>query len=559
MKLKQLTLEKFKNLENIDVDFSSHNGLTFLIGNNASGKSNLLELFSEIFFHQYHQTKSEITYNLSYQTFSGKEISLTNMATTSTVDLPKRIVAVYSGEEDRLWKDYYEKPYLDYTREVNKANSLDFPKMFYLNKYYWEIMLLVLLLSDSEDNSAFVKEKLGIETVESIEFKFDKDKYEGYKDNPALAIVKKIDGKDTYTLDELKSLLNEKIDPITQAVLEDEVSLDILFKALYLAYTPKDHKIIEGIKVTFNDGLSVRSLSEGQKKMLLIKGSLEFASSEDTLVLLDEPDAHIHLENKKMILDTLEPYSHNRHLIVSSHSPTLTKLVPNKSVICLENGKLKNLVSTLEAAKYLASSKDIYKLLFSESNILIVEGKTDDKYIAKALELFEDEYQVLEYQILRVGGTDDENIKNLIEAIELKETQKIIILVDRDEAGYKVYKKLFPVEQGKNFPAKKDILIKKFADQIFYLMIPHRNDPNNDGDFMIEDYFKKEKLKELADKYLKEEYLDKDAMSFGAFPNIKEGIKQKLLPNFCQSDECLKEDMEDFKILFDKLQEIEGL
>src|SRR5690606_21611918 len=159
----------------------------------------------------------------------------------------------------------------------------------------------------------------------------------------------------------------------------------------YLAYTPKDYKIIEQVKITFNEGLTVRSLSEGQKKMLLIKGSLEFASSEDTLVLLDEPDAHIHLENKKMILDTLEPYSNNRHLIVSSHSPTLTKLVPNESVICLENGKLKNLVSTLDAAKYLASSKDIYKLLFSESNILIVEGKTDDKYIAKALELFENE------------------------------------------------------------------------------------------------------------------------------------------------------------------------
>jgi len=559
MKLKQLTLEKFKNLENIDVDFSSHNGLTFLIGNNASGKSNLLELFSEIFFHQYAQTKSDINYNLSYQTFSGKETVLTNTSNAPTVDLPKRIVAVYSGEEDRLWKDYYEKPYLDYTREVNKATSFDFPKMFYLNKYYWEIMLLVLLLSDSDDNRAFVKEKLGIETVDRIEFKFNKDKYDGYKDNPALAIVKKIDPKDVYTRDELKVLLDERIDPVTQAILEDEVSLDILFKALYLAYTPKDYKIIEQVKITFNEGLTVRSLSEGQKKMLLIKGSLEFASSEDTLVLLDEPDAHIHLENKKMILDTLEPYSNNRHLIVSSHSPTLTKLVPNESVICLENGKLKNLVSTLDAAKYLASSKDIYKLLFSESNILIVEGKTDDKYIAKALELFENDYPMLEYQILRVGGTDDENIKNLIEAIELKEGQKIIILVDRDDAGYKVYKKLFPVNQGGSFPAKKDILIKKYVDNIYYLMIPHRNDPNNDGDFMIEDYFKKEKLKELADKFLQEEFLDKDSMSFGSFPNIKEGIKQKLLPNFCQSDECLKEDMKDFKILFDKLQEIENL
>ncbi len=31
--------------------------------------------------------------------------------------------------------------------------------------------------------------------------------------------------------------------------------------------------------------------------MILIKATLEFASAEDRLILLDEPDAHIHLEN----------------------------------------------------------------------------------------------------------------------------------------------------------------------------------------------------------------------------------------------------------------------
>ena len=140
----------------------------------------------------------------------------------------------------------------------------------------------------------------------------------------------------------------------------------------------------------------------------------------------------------------------------------MTKAIPKEGIYCLEKGKVKEFKDIVEVTKYLADQGDIYKLLFSKSNILIVEGKTDDKYIKKAIELYKDEFPNLDFQILRVGGTDDENIKNLIDTIALKDEQKIIVLVDRDDAGYKVYKKIFSNSNRE----RKDVLTEKYRDNI---------------------------------------------------------------------------------------------
>lgn len=53
MKLKSLKIEGFKNLTGADgwftLDFTNKDGITVLIGNNGSGKSNVLEAISAIF------------------------------------------------------------------------------------------------------------------------------------------------------------------------------------------------------------------------------------------------------------------------------------------------------------------------------------------------------------------------------------------------------------------------------------------------------------------------------------------------------------------------------
>lgn len=49
VKLKSVYIEKYKNLSPLTIDFELGNGLTMLVGNNGSGKSNVLEAISGIF------------------------------------------------------------------------------------------------------------------------------------------------------------------------------------------------------------------------------------------------------------------------------------------------------------------------------------------------------------------------------------------------------------------------------------------------------------------------------------------------------------------------------
>lgn len=533
MKIQSINITKFKNLNKLAIDVSKHNGLSLVIGNNASGKSNFLEALSEIFYTQFQNEKTKLKYEIKYTDFSAKEITISNKA--KSFDLPKRVVAVYSGEEDRLWKMYYEKLYKKYIDDILKSAAIEFPKMLYLNKFYWEISLLCLLISDAEDVKEFVEKTLGITSVQEITFA----KTTPPKANSTIkAFVDSLQA--TYTLEAFKEQFNNDPD---------------LFLKLYLAFTDKDNKLISQVVIKFNNDLLVSHLSEGQKKQLLVKASLEFAGQEDSLFLFDEPDSHIHISNKSSIYNIISnpDYLNSRHIVITSHSPTLTKLFPSENIVLLENGTKKELATSFEASKYLVNDKDIYRLLFTDKHILIVEGKTDDLYISKAIEHFAAEYPDLSFEFLRVGGTDDENIKNLLDKIQTNTNRKIIIVVDRDDAGYKVYKNLFPlVPQKKNFKEKKIISVEKYAPNTYYLMIPHKTVDKQDGEFLVEDYFKKEKVIELSKQIIDSKFTEN--VPCKNFPKISEMIKSEALPNHCKASTAA--DMEDFKILLTKLNEI---
>ena len=53
MKLKSLWIQEYKNLKDFSLDFEKGNNLSILIGNNGSGKSNVLEAISGIFAEAY--------------------------------------------------------------------------------------------------------------------------------------------------------------------------------------------------------------------------------------------------------------------------------------------------------------------------------------------------------------------------------------------------------------------------------------------------------------------------------------------------------------------------
>ena len=122
--LYSLNIGEYKNLHQLCIDFKSTDKYCCLIGLNGSGKSNVLEVISAIFYSLYHIAtlvdglrkypcpfKYRISYindNEFYEIIDGR---LKNGNKVTLDILPKNILASYSGEDTRLWKTYYKPIY----------------------------------------------------------------------------------------------------------------------------------------------------------------------------------------------------------------------------------------------------------------------------------------------------------------------------------------------------------------------------------------------------------------------------------------------------------------
>lgn len=558
MKIRRLQIKNYKNL---DADLVHNSDLIAFIGNNGSGKSNLLEAVSHIFRSLYvPKYKVNFNYSIEYLTSKNNNVKIekdgknlkyfldgnNKSATEITNYLPQKVVGIYSGEETRLFDDCFGPFYYEFVTNINKAqiqgtDYSELPKMLFLNRFYWNIALLCLLISDSPDNQKFVKDVLRITNLDKIKIKIDfiKRNYANYNDNFALRLVRDIDAKSEYTLKEFSKLINDKFyTPFS------------VFKYLYLAYTPKDAKIIDGIIIEFSEGLTVADLSEGEKKLLLIKGALEFAGQEDSIFILDEPDSHIHINNKEQITNSFKDYLHNRQIIITTHSPTLTQCVNDENVYMLNNGKIedKNRQEIIEAVtgdfwnkhqqnSFLSSKKPI---------ILLVEGKHDKEHILNAYDKLKDDYTDLEFDVFNMTGAD--NIPQLMTGLRTSDLnlKKLIIGVfDNDNEGKDNCNKTQVKYDSKQKPKTKGFYAIKYEN--------NQNFKEGDG-FTVENMFSSQ---HLEDSYIKalSDYKGKFGNKFidVISKEIKLDTKRILVE---KSKTFQKTDFDKFKELFDLIREI---
>lgn len=566
MRLLTLFIEEYKNIKNQTFDFSDHDGLTLLIGNNGSGKSNLLESISDIFSNLYQnqnhfETKGfvinyiidGIIYSVKYENGNIEKRCNGEMeAVANPFILPKRIVAVYSGETSRLSNRFFKPIFDGIVQKQIHANPLSsallrLPEMVYLDHSYWGLSLLSLLCSDADDIIAFCQNEIGIKH-EDVVFEFNyapqdgRNGYHNYTSSRILDFVKSFDSRTTYSVNEF-----------IQCIESHGFQRLEVFELLYCAYLPINSKIITEINVKINDDFDVEGLSEGLKKRILIRAALEFASQENSLYLLDEPDAHVHLCKKRKVVEDINSYKARKQIVITSHSPTMCKYVGKdnpQSIIMLDHGEKKNISNVFEAGRMLSDDNQIFNLLFSTKHIVLTEGKTDCKYIKKALEFCKTDYPVLynDTDYISVGGTDGEVIVDLLPRITDIHNRKIIVLVDRDTGGLKCAKKVLNNDNLK----KDDIDVRQITakQNASFIMIPSKD--GSQKDFMVEDYFDHNKIEQLSIEYISTHFSGKN---FGEFPKVKDDMKRTVLPNFCDSSTD-PNDFIGFKILFDKIMEV---
>lgn len=565
MNIKSLKIEDYKNL---DIELIHNSDIIALIGNNGSGKSNLLEALSLIFKSLYKKSETvSFDYCIEYENTNRRKIRIEKKKTKITfkVDdvvainidefLPKKVVAIYSGEEDRLWTKIYFPIYEDFVRSINRSSitglatkSNQMPQMLYLNKYYWHLSLLSMVISDLPDNKDFVKDVLKIATIDKIKFDFNTANYKNYAGSPVLDFINIIDKKSEYTLEEFKKIISDN------GIADADV-----FNNLYIANSPKGSKIINDIIILYNEHLTIEDFSEGEKKLLLIKAAFEFAEQEDSLFILDEPDAHIHLNNKDQIIKTFEPYKKNRQIVFTTHSPTVTQAInDDEALFMVSKGKVierkkQEIIGDLtddfwnkhQQSSFLSSQKKL---------ILLVEGKHDKLHIVNAYNKLKTDYPTLDFDVFSLGGESKIHpfMNGLYEA-NIQNNTVYIAIYDNDNIGEKSSKNGFLPINNKDYRKLKEDKIKHNNFFAFTLIKP-------DGftkDCTIENMFDCTKYEEAYKEALNKSignFANKSIENIN--DNLKETSKNILAEN---SKNFIIDEFIHFRKLFDLILEISNL
>lgn len=559
MKLKNLRIKGFKNLTGIDgwftLDFTNKDGITVLIGNNGSGKSNVLEAISSIFTGLYKLSSSNRQPNFQYEIeykLRDKNFKISNQEYRFEVDgnvitkeefkghqkdyLPYNVIASYSGEETRLWDRYYSYLHADFKREINSDTTRIIPanKLLDVDGAYWNEALVSLLLSTAEDNKKFVKEQLKIDVINSISFEFNTSKINKKKDEVGTNI--------------LLNFLNVLNPTTTKNVTKSLSDLQTLFSVDYerdtfIKFTScSDVGYIKNIQIKFNTILNTEDLSEGQKKQILIKAMLDFIANEHSLILLDEPDSHIHVINKIQHKELLYLYKDSRDTILTTHSPSLTHAFDEKHITMIVDGKIEDR-NKQEIFSHISDGIWNYQeqSIFLSSNkkiILLVEGKHDKIHIEEAYKRLKNNYSEIDFDIFNMHGVY--NIRNFMNGMkkssDIFDNTKIYIgIFDYDQAGK---------EAIYNNPVKKKYASLKGNQNFYHMYLPFIRE---NEDFEIENMYPQNIIKDAYKKAI-------DELSSNINKLTIEDKAKTILSDNCHSFQ--DEDFVYFEKLFDLIKAI---
>jgi len=551
-----------KNFLDTEIDFTDSSKYCTLIGLNSSGKSNLLEVVSKIFAGLYKFRNTEFKPDFGYiikYTINNFEIEIelrknpSELTPYFKVDgesktksqfeeniinyIPSKLISNYSGEESRLWEEIYRVFYDEYSSSIRR-NTVVQNVMNYINKYNWDMALISLLCFDDE----YIKELLDISNLRyvNVKFEFDSNRYSNYGPNPVIGF-----------LDEINPNRNnsETIDIITlqsNSVLSAEEDLKKrcinLFNFLYVAYMPKDNKIITDIEVQFNN-ITTKQLSEGQKKLILVRFITHLLADENSLLLFDEPDSHIHVSRKEKLAELISESP--AYSLITTHSPVLINFLDEKSVQLLkphdtkgvEAIKIDKLKQIEEITENSMSVMDSSLIISSSKHILLCEGINDINYIKKALQILNrtqsNKYLALnDILIVNCGGAA--NVKPVFNDIiknNLQNNQICIAIFDDDMPG------------RENQIKMQNLIINNLLTNVKTFLHP-KIDPTNEGDFYMEDYFDIKAYKKMI-----QDKLD----IANNFYHVDSLQKAKSIINTNYKTGFKDSDFKNFHILFDKL------
>lgn len=576
MKLSKITFDNYKNLSR-EYSFEQANKYIALIGLNGSGKSNLLEAISLLFAHTMGiEVDSPFAlYRLTYD-IRGHRVDITEgdslaNGTISEEDVPSSLIACYSGEDNRLWNSGFGRYYVDFFNKAIRGGDYK-PKVIYINKYCWKIAFLSLLFYEKGEVKSFISDKLHIKT-DSVYVRFFTKNGANPQPHDASNWYVRVCAKYPNTqilINDLKS--NEDVD--LNCIKYPGLTPDqIVFYYLYFLHMPDKQgtlgleadKLIEKIEISVN-GYDFDNLSEGEKKLILIECITNVLGDESSLILLDEPDAHTHIAMKKDLLKLISEFE--GQTVMTTHSPMFLNkrwegFVEN-NIYYMHDGKIENTEPLKNLAELTDNEIDYFEgsFILSSKKILVVEGKYDDKYLKKAINIFarrDAKYNRLNdvtiFSANSAGSAEDIYNQILSECID--RIEKLVFLFDYDDGGWKEgWKKI------EKIPNRGTKIIPMFYQDSYNSVNYPTTDEDvskanggsktikSDKSYMVEDLFSENAYAQIVDPVI----TARNHKDFRNLPYGKKGtagrIKEYIEDNY---DKFSDESYDGFKAVLDEL------
>ena len=377
--------------------------------------------------------------------------------------------------------------YAQYFKE-KELDVVEEPKAIYVNRYQWAIAFITLMCSNKPEVVNFVNELWGQavpHTDIQVVMKFDDD-VSAYQAPDARKLIEQLQSEDPLLLSHIETF------DIGVDRADNDVFCKRLYYLLYALSMPvpnskkgiQTKKAITDIEIVASNGLKLSGLSEGHKKRILMMLMTHIIGNNDTIYLLDEPDAHVDVAAKSKILNLIE--SAPGHVVLTTHSPLMTHNMKPDAVLTVKNGdtnkeEWKTVVEHLSDNQFASVNNFLFTL---KRKVIITEGKFDVYYIRTAANKLKaahpDLDKLTDVALYSIGGTGDTKyfLENSLEPV-IGYLEKVVILFDKDSAGESGFKEAEKFVRDKGLGAKVDVF--KYASSY--------PDANPNDDFYVEDYF----------------------------------------------------------------------
>jgi predicted ATPase len=371
VRLNRVEIGSFKNLRNLCVDFDQESPYTVLVGENGTGKSNLLEALTVIFRQLDLARPAEFDYRLRYRCREYEvdiEASADEMPSVRTrvspedefLPLSRRefmaeddkgplyrpafVFGYYSGPSDRmatLYQPHKERFYEFIIKSREQRSSAVDPnalrRLFYAENLHGQFALLAFFMEpEGGDTSGreFLNDELQIEALDSVLFALKKPPWRR----------KGGDSRFWHAVGEVQVFLDRAYDAaMLPSRMPRRIQLDLtrnpeveslylflpdaaalgrvyqLYDEPYAFFTALESthlsKLLGEVRTRVRmrpsaggGEVTYRDLSEGEQQLLLVLGLLKFTARSEALFLLDEPDTHLNPAWSTRYLEFLETF-----------------------------------------------------------------------------------------------------------------------------------------------------------------------------------------------------------------------------------------------------------